>query len=115
MGAKKKGHAAAHLDRFPVSFFFCLFFLLMAWFAKKDGRNWYCNVSGGYVLFGSWVDADPLCMNGSSCNLESFKDGTFNTELKQTMGDKVLNEAREKVERLLEVKNQKTASPLKTQ
>jgi hypothetical protein len=56
----------------------------MAWFAKKDGRQHYCTVSGGYVMYGSWADGEPrTTMTNGYCNMETFLAGQFNDEIRK--------------------------------
>jgi hypothetical protein len=46
--------------------------------------------------------------------MEDFLKGQFHTEIKQHLGETIFKEIHAKVTHLIEIKNQKTASPLKT-
>ncbi len=57
----------------------------MSWFSKKDGKNYFATVSGGYVMHGSWTDADPRGLTSGHCSLETFLAGQFNDEIKRVL------------------------------
>jgi hypothetical protein len=53
----------------------------MAWYSKVGTRNYFCHVSGGYIMFGHWEGDNALGSNFSNCNMETFLAGQFKEDI----------------------------------
>lgn len=85
----------------------------MTWEARKDGRYYYCFVSGGHVVLGSRLDSAILVDESKTASVEDFlkPTSTFPDYVKEKMGEKAGAEVRDKAEAYMRKKNQKTSSP----
>jgi len=86
------------------------------WETSKNGKQYYCMVSGGYVMVGvRSTDAKNgfQLTDSENCPLETFGTSNLPKFLKQNLGDKSLNEVHDKVNQLIAQRNKKTAAPAK--
>jgi len=86
------------------------------WEVSKSGKQYYCMVSGGYVMVGVRQNDSKngfQLSDSENCPLESFATSNLPKFLKQNLGDKSLNEVQDKVNNLIAQRNKKTAAPAK--
>jgi len=86
------------------------------WEVSKNGKYFYCMVSGGYVMVGV-RSSDPK--NGfqlgdtENTAVETFATSNIPKFIKQNLGDKILQDVTDKVAILIALRNKKTAAPAK--
>eukprot|EP00013_Stygamoeba_regulata_P001512 CAMPEP_0177632602 /NCGR_PEP_ID=MMETSP0447-20121125/2390_1 /TAXON_ID=0 /ORGANISM="Stygamoeba regulata, Strain BSH-02190019" /LENGTH=86 /DNA_ID=CAMNT_0019134203 /DNA_START=53 /DNA_END=313 /DNA_ORIENTATION=- len=83
----------------------------MAWSCKKDNTNYYCLISGGYVLFGYTTGIEPSANTTFVASVDEFMAGSYKEELRQNIGEEALKGAIEKCNQIIAIRSQKTSAP----
>ena len=82
---------------------------MASWHVQKGSKNYFCIVSGGYVLVGSMKDKTAPPEQHKAVTLEAFQDDKEQQAfIKKNLGDEVLRVTNEKVDKLLADKNKAT-------
>ena len=85
---------------------------MASWHVQKGSKNYFCIVSGGYVLVGSMKDKTAPPEQHKAVTIEAFQDDKEQQAfIKKNLGDEVLRVTHEKVEKLLADKNKATLAP----
>jgi len=84
---------------------------------EKNGKQYFCLVSGGYVLVGARfmsLKEGFQVTDNENCQLEQFSaTNSVRGFIKQNLGDKTLEEIEKKVTQLIALRNKKTSGPAK--
>eukprot|EP01108_Squamamoeba_japonica_P000471 TRINITY_DN1155_c0_g1_i2.p1 TRINITY_DN1155_c0_g1~~TRINITY_DN1155_c0_g1_i2.p1 ORF type:complete len:113 (-),score=53.44 TRINITY_DN1155_c0_g1_i2:49-387(-) len=85
---------------------------MASWHVQKGTKNFFCIVSGGYVLVGSMKDKTAPPEQHKAVTIEDFGgDKEQQAFIKKNLGDDVLRVTSEKVDKLLADKNKQTLAP----
>jgi len=88
--------------------------MVMSWHAQKGSKNYFCIISGGYVLSGELKDITkiPDANKTKSSTLDEFESQKEqHAFLKKHFSEEIHLEVEDRVRALLEERNKATTSP----